>query len=83
MSWSRWSAPHLPLASPAERANELVTVVSPELMRFGYVWVPAELRWYRRRVTMVLLKGMGITGTLAQRAVEVRVCVCVGGEVGC
>ena len=59
--------------SLSERENELVTVVSPELLRPGHVWVPAELRWYRRRVTLALLRNsLGITGQVAQRAVEVR-----------
>ena len=64
---------HPPLpACGAERENTLVTVVSPELVRRGHVWVPADLRWYRRRVTIALLRGLlGITGNAAQRVVEV------------
>lgn len=58
-----------------ERENELVTVVSPELLRTGHVWVPTDLRWYRRRVTLALLRtALGITGHVAQKAVEVWVC---------
>ncbi|GAX78544.1 hypothetical protein CEUSTIGMA_g5984.t1 [Chlamydomonas eustigma] len=53
-----------------EREEDLVTVANLDLMRTGHVWVPSELRWYRRRVTMSLLRQIGITGAPAQRAVE-------------
>lgn len=56
-----------------ERNNELFTVMAPEFVRGGHVWVPTELRWYRRRVTIAMLRQCGITGSAAQRAVEVGV----------
>ncbi|KAG1680939.1 hypothetical protein FOA52_009898 [Chlamydomonas sp. UWO 241] len=53
-----------------ERNKELVFVMLPETIRRGHVWVPSELRWYRRRVTVNYLRTCGVSGNAAQRAVE-------------
>lgn len=55
----------------AERGKEMMTVVSPDSLRLGHVWVPADLRWYRRRVTLNLLRQVGVTGGAAHKAVDV------------
>ncbi len=63
----------------AERGKEIVTVVNPDIIRLGHVWVPADLRWYRRRVTLNLLRQVGVTGAAAHKAVDVSRPPCMGG----
>eukprot|EP00955_Chlamydomonas_euryale_P091137 364599-Chlamydomonas_euryale.AAC.4 len=42
------------------------------MLRTGHVWVPGDLRWYRRRVTLQMLRSLGVVGNAAHRALEVR-----------